>query len=98
MLAFPVGVLGKQFAEEVGRRTDENKTNQIVELHKDKTVEAKLRSLARELNQFQFQLMEFTDMRSSLSEHTHEILEQVTKGNYYSCTSKYKLLLYHNTL
>merc|ERR1711974_1555 len=75
LLAFPVGVSGTQFAEEVQNRVDIKRTDTIVKLHSDKTVESKLRSLRNEISQFQLLLMEFNDERSLCSETIHEMID-----------------------
>eukprot|EP00012_Vannella_robusta_P007908 CAMPEP_0206204052 /NCGR_PEP_ID=MMETSP0166-20121206/13265_1 /ASSEMBLY_ACC=CAM_ASM_000260 /TAXON_ID=95228 /ORGANISM="Vannella robusta, Strain DIVA3 518/3/11/1/6" /LENGTH=293 /DNA_ID=CAMNT_0053623547 /DNA_START=281 /DNA_END=1163 /DNA_ORIENTATION=+ len=77
LLAFPVGVLGTQFAEELENGQDRQTTEDVIKLHADKTVESKLRSLRNELSQFQLQLMETNDVRSVVSEHVHEMLDSV---------------------
>ena len=86
MLAFPVGILGTQFEYQAKIMEEERTAGRVIKEHQSKIVEAKLRSLRKELGTLQMQLSEFEDIRTAAAFHKQEMVDLIAHGTLSSST------------
>ena len=75
-----MGVLGTQFSEQVVSIEGDLAVQKVVKAHHDKIVEAKIRTLRKELAQIQRQAHEFDDLCCSIAARAQDMLEYVERG------------------